>query len=1063
MPYQPHRGNPETKQYFVVNNLIGGMNTLSADDVISTIEAREVLNMHLSGSGSLVKRKGFGYSEILNNWLAELSPTYLPDGDIYFIKVIKNEGNISKYIEEFESWTEFRNFIRTRAYTFTLIIGYAAGDADELGARDFKIDIIQFINDEATSIISGGAFTSTVTDFSSILNGGEDGGFTDFITNEYDGGIFSSNSGVSNLITLPAVIPAEQNITNIDIVSFLGKHYLLLDQLSPSLNGLLQIDEVELDTYETKIISATNLDNLYKPSPIDLSETNTLGGYNMLYNPPKDFVKNHTSIRALHGIYITDPVNNDLYEDFSIPKDGDFRLNVLFSGSGIDINSFEFDFFSEDAFGNRTSIPYLAGFDPYSDSQTFLDDAIASYRIKLDLENLPDEINTITVNVDLIKEEEAIIPVRQFSSEIALAEFFSKDYYLISTETIQTTVREQGVHDVYHLLKERNATSYNFIDREMVVYRPDTTLLHNFSRVDLDVNDLYVYKDDNKIYKMVNRTIESSNEATYNATTKQYRPSIVVLENETDLVDYTDTVNAFFNQKEYGYILRADTIIRLRIFDQEGGQQSVLADKYFSINDTSDELIGTITHEDYYTQEADIVDNAVLQVSTISKVIPKLTISEDEDSGEIYSINDRQVVADITKYYKYNGNTQVGFTDFDFYISESDTVISRNVEYPVIDSVTAPVRGISFDNARILEIDGRLVAYGGNTIWFSDFRRFNYFPSNTYFNLSLSSDDEITSINYFRGSYIIFTRNTIWKMRGNLDQGNISFQILNDSIGCIAPKSVRPFNNTLVFMSRDGLYRIKQNFYLDGLENVDKIDKRIVGVLPGAVSDYESILYDEQYILFIKNGSEYDALRYYYNVNLGTSGSPFVVDTYAQKPEHIFDVAGKLYAIKDRRFWIYDETFTDFLPTYTAYTEQDEIDATYRTRLKLPAFSFGYATHEKKFKNIFMKTTTGETMPLYLTIKIDGYDYASPYNFNVFRDGDGIINYEFTLESESTSLGSFVVGDHQVGASDTNQHKVVVGGKGKNIMLIIEQESTNYFGISNIGYLFKLGKVRGDI
>lgn len=1059
MPYQPHRGNPETKQYFVVNNLIGGMNTLSADDVISTIEAREVLNMHLSGSGSLVKRKGFGYSEILNNWLAELSPTYLPDGDIYFIKVIKNEGNISKYIEEFESWTEFRNFIRTRAYTFTLVIGYAAGDADELGARDFKIDIIQFINDEAASIISGGAFTSTETDFSSILNG-VDGGFTDFVTNNYDGGIFSSNSGVSNLVTLPAVIPAEQNITNIDIVSFLGKHYLLLDQLSPSLNGLLQIDEVELDTYETKIISAANLDNLYKPSPIDIDENNTLGGYNMLYNPPKDFVKNHTSIRALHGIYITDPVNNDLYEDFSIPKDGDFRLNVLFSGSGIDINSFEFDFFSEDAFGNRTSIPYLAGFDPYSDSQTFLDDAIASYRIKLDLDNLPEEINTITVNVDLIKEEEAIIPVRQFSSEVALEEFFSKDYYLVSTETIQTTVREQGVHDVYPLLKERNGTTYNFIDREMVVYRPDTALLHNFSRVDLDVNDLYVYKDDNKIYKMAGRAKVSTNETAYDNADYVYNKTLI--QGTAENYPYSTTVNNWFDNNDILYKLRADTIIKIEIYDFNTGQ-TLIDTQYFSIDDSSDVEIGTITHEDYYTQEADIVDNAVLQVSKISKVIPKLTISGDSDSGEIYSINDRQVAADITKYYKYNTGTAINFSDFDFYILESDTVISRNVEYPVIDSVTTPVRGISFDNARILEIDERLVAYGGNTIWFSDFRRFNYFPSNTYFNLSLSSDDEITSINYFRGSYIIFTRNTIWKMRGNLDQGNISFQILNDSIGCIAPKSVRPFNNTLVFMSRDGLYRIKQNFYLDGLENVDKIDKRIVGVLPGAMSDYESILYDEQYILFIKNGSEYDALRYYYNVNLGTSGSPFVVDTYAQKPEHIFDVAGKLYAIKDRRFWIYDETFTDFLPTYTAYTEQDEIDATYKTRLKLPAFSFGYATHEKKFKNIFMKTTTGETMPLYLTIKIDGYDYASPYNFNVFRDGDGIINYEFTLESEFTSLGSFVVGEHQVGASDTNQHKVVVGGKGKNIMLIIEQESTNYFGISNIGYLFKLGKVRGDI
>ena len=300
-------------------------------------------------------------------------------------------------------------------------------------------------------------------------------------------------------------------------------------------------------------------------------------------------------------------------------------------------------------------------------------------------------------------------------------------------------------------------------------------------------------------------------------------------------------------------------------------------------------------------------------------------------------------------------------------------------------------------------------------------------------------------------------------MRGNLDQGNILFEILNDSIGCIAPKSVKPFNNTLVFMSRDGLYRIKQNFYLDGLENVDKIDKRIVGVLPDFSTNYESMLYDEQYILYIRDEHKYDALRYYYNVNLGTSGSPFVVDNYAQQPEHIFEVSGSLYAIKDRRFWIYDEGYTDFLPTFTAYTEQDVEDATYTTRLHLPNFSFGYATHEKKFKNIFIKSMTDVQMPLFITIKIDGYEYASPYNFKVYRDADGIIQYEYTLDLKTSNLGDFVVGEHTLGESDVNQHKIVVGGKGKNITLILEQASDSYFGISNIGYLFKLGKVRGDI
>lgn len=1058
MPYQPHRGNPEAKQYFVVNNLIGGMNTLSADDVISTVEAREVLNMHLSGSGALVKRKGFQYSDILNNWLSELSPTYLPDGDIYFIKVIKNEGNITKYIEEFDNWEDFRNFIRTRAYSFVILIGYATGAPDELGSRTIKVDLIKFINDEATSILSGGAFTTGT--FTATLNAAPDGDdFADFITQEYDGGSFATDSGIENLLTFPGVIPAEKNLTNIDVVSFLGKQYILLDQISLALSGILEIDEISVNNFEYRIISNNQINNLYKPSPIDIDASNTLGGYNMLYSSPKDYVKNHTSIRELHGVYITDPDNNDLYEDFSIPTDGDFRLNIIFSGSGVDLNSFQFDFFTEDSFGNRTNIPYVTGFDPYTDVQTFIDDAIASFKIELDMTNFTNA-NTITVDVKLIKEEEAIIPVKQFSSELALQDYFvDKDYYVVSTDPIAYASQEQVVENAYHILKERNGTTYNFIDRELVVYRESESTLYNFNRLNLPTTDLYVLKDDDKVYKMLNRSRVTSAETNYNTATYKHDAGIVYT---NDASPYTAAIDSFLASNQLLYKLRADTIFKIDIYTIPPGS-SFVESVYFSIDDSNDDEIGSIFVNNYYVQESEITAADVVQVANISNAIPQLTVAGDNDSGEIYAIDDRLSTTDTVQYYRYNGSGGATFGDFSFYISEIDTTISRSIEYPVIDSDVAPVRGINFDGARILEIEGRLVAYRGNTIWFSDFRRFNYFPSNTYFNLSLTSDDEITSINYFRGSYIIFTRKSIWKMRGNLDQGNITFEILNDSIGCIAPKSVKPFNNTLVFMSRDGLYKIKQNFYLDGLENVDKIDKRILGVLPEFSTTYEAMLYDEQYILYINEEHEYDALRYYYNVNLGTSGSPFVVDNYAQKPEHIFEVTGTLYAVKDRRFWIYDEGYTDFLPTYTAYTEQDTEDATYSTRLKLPAFSFGYPTHEKKFKNIFMKTTSGETMPLFLTIKIDGYDYASPYNFNVFRDGDGLINYDYTVDIETSALGSFVIGEHEVGETDVNQHKVVVGGKGKNIMLIIEQKSTNYFGISNIGYLFKLGKVRGDI
>ena len=1067
MPYQPHRGNPETKQYFVVNNLVGGMNTLSADDVISTIEAREVLNMNIAGSGAIVKRKGFAYANILNSWLEELSPTFLPDGDMYFVQVVKNEGNLSKYIEEFDNWEEFRNFIRTRTYNFHLLIGYATGTPDELGRRTIVVELIKLVNQEDVSTLSGGSFLTT--QFDAVLNAAPDGDdFTDFAGSEIDGGEFVTESEIQTVAQFNNMTPAQNNLTNIDIVSFLGKHYILLTQLSPDLNGILEIDEVTENNYEFKVINSDNPNNLYKPSPLDLDLiTSPLGGYNMLYNIPKDYVKNHTAIRTLRNLYITSFLGDDAFEDFSIPLSGDFRLNIIFTGYGINQNSFVLKFYTEDIFGNRKFIAYKDGHDPYANGNYSINDAIAQFEIKLDLEDI--DPRTILVSVDLVKEEDPVLPVRQFDSELALLQYYvTNNHYIASTLVFQVGTGAE-INNNIHSLLVRNTGTYNFTERSLLVYRQDDARLANrfVDNSQFDFTHYYVLKDNNKIYKVGSRTYETSDENSYEDSPYQFS----IFYDLGGRTDYNDFIFEKFEQEQkLVHKLREGAEVNILLYNDFGGPDLVfvnqsLYDSYLTIiqHTTPDIEIGSIVRTGSYIKLEDI-ENKIIQAPSTSDFIPQLTISTDNQSGEIYLIDNRENILDEPLYYKYNSGTEADFTDFSYYTSETETKINQTVEYPVQASKLAGVEGIDFDSARILEIEGRLVAYKGNTIWFSDFRRFNYFPSTTYFNLAISSDDEITSINYFRGSYIVFTRKTIWKMRGNIDQNNLVFEILNDSIGCVAPKSVRPFNNTLVFMSIDGLYRIKQNFYLDGLENVEKIDKRIPDVLPEYDIDYESMLYDEQYLLFIKNeDSEYSVLRHYYNVNLGTSGSPFVVDKYAQDPEHMFEISGALYAIKDRRFWKYDQGYTDFLPVYTAYTEQDVTDATYITRLHLPNFSFGYATHDKKFKNIFIKTMTDVEMPLYITIKIDGYEYASPYDFKVFRDADGIIQYEYTMDLKTSTLGDFIVGEHRLGESDVNQHKIIVGGKGKNITLILEQASDSYFGITNIGYLFKLGKVRGDI
>lgn len=1023
MPYQAHRGNPELKQYFLVNNFVGGINTLSADDVISTVEAREVVNMHLSGSGTIEKRKGFSPATILNDWLSELSGQVIPEGNIFFIKVIKNEGNISKYIEEFELSTspnklqEFYNFIRTRGYDLHIILGYAEGEPDEIGQQTVKIDLIKLVNQDIGNVINGGSFETT--SFVDIIND-EVTGFDQAIVDTIDAAEVLLESEKENIITFDSIKPNKDPLTNIDIVSFLGKHYLLLPQLSPELSGILQIDEVEKDVYEYKIINNANQDNLYKPSPIDISSSNNLGGYNMLYDYPQSYLKNHTSIRNLYGgLYISESGTNKIYEDFSMPTSGNFVLNAIFSGSDIDEDSFELRFFTEDLLGNQTSIPFTL-------NSTNIDGALAQFDLSLDFTNLNAE--TVLVELKLVKDEDPIFPRYQFSSVNALQGYFvSVDYYI--TSNIDLTTKPISVP-----LRVRGEEAYNLVSKNAYVYRDNPILT-------LTATPEYYIDDNYHLFKCdESKQLNGSNATEYNNA--DYPVSF----------SYPGGGNPsqYAMDQMYPCKVRKDAVIRMFAVDDDGVPTGVQSFYTIHQNDTD---LGSIYTADNYYIDFDNLEDPVVQVSSVENVIPL--------EGDIYLIDDQDNVNDPREYYKYNGGVTGTLQDFDYYTSEEETSFVETVEFPVQDSVSVSVEGIDFEGARILEIGDRLVAYKGNTIWFSDFRRFNYFPSNTYFNLSISSDDEITSINYFRGAYIVFTREMIFKMTGNLDVGDIQFQILNDSIGCIAPKSVKPFNNTLVFMSRDGLYRIKQNFYLDGLENVEKIDKRIPGVLQDYAIDYETMLHNEQYLLFTPSHPEYDVLRYYYNINLGGSQSPFVTDIYAQKPDHLFDIAGTMYAVRGGKIWQYDQGYTDFVEEDA--TDEETLAGVYRTKLTFPNFSFGYATHEKKFKTMFIKSMTDADMPLFLTVKIDGYDYASPYNFKVYRDGDGVIRYEYTLDVDTAALGSFLIGDNNLGESDTNQHKIAIGGKGKNLGLTIEQETNGYFAISNVGFLFKLGKVRGEL
>lgn len=401
------------------------------------------------------------------------------------------------------------------------------------------------------------------------------------------------------------------------------------------------------------------------------------------------------------------------------------------------------------------------------------------------------------------------------------------------------------------------------------------------------------------------------------------------------------------------------------------------------------------------------------------------------------------------------------------------------------------VEGITFKDKSMIVFQNRLLIYSDNTIILSDPYKFNYFPNYNFITLAIDTDDKIQKIAYFRGSHMILTKKRIYRMSGTFGQNDFAIILVNDSIGCVAPDSVRGMNNNLIFLGEDGLYHIKQSFYQEGLENVDKVDKNILGLIPYG-ENYDSFLYNEQYMLLIKdiNGNYVKTIKQYYNMEYARKAFPYVVDTYTLenthlKKLHLFTLGIDMVSIKDGVFYLYDEGYTDFGQTYQMIIET-------------PNYMLGYPTHDKKFKNMFIKSKSTVKHPVYITVYLEDNEVISPYEWVTNTDGiEGEIAYlkkdiasltsggttyivggsenevistdnvgDIDYESETTTTSiidenlKFNIGQDYLGGKETIIHKFVLSQKGKYIAFKITQDYNGPIAFQDFGILFKLGKVK---
>jgi hypothetical protein len=186
---------------------------------------------------------------------------------------------------------------------------------------------------------------------------------------------------------------------------------------------------------------------------------------------------------------------------------------------------------------------------------------------------------------------------------------------------------------------------------------------------------------------------------------------------------------------------------------------------------------------------------------------------------------------------------EVGFYDFKvevtFAISNTPTQSSKK-EYiyqglqskafredgDVLEQITAGARKCN----RIRLYWDRLMLFGDpdepTQLYFSDINNPEYFPQVNCLRFDTGKQEPITSVVRLNDYLVVFSKSLIHVLTGKT-KDEFSINLINDSVGCIAPRSAVVTGNVVTFLSDEGVFFLRPStFKLDQL-NVKRVDTKI--------------------------------------------------------------------------------------------------------------------------------------------------------------------------------------------------------------------------------------------
>lgn len=1059
---QVYRGNPETKQTIIFDNFSGGINTTSIDEQVLTNEFRKLKNVELKEEGRIQNRKGFKNIIGLNN-----KDIFKDIIDIYYVGLVEDSYNEMKNLLD-SDYTPQGNIVidmiytkhhKVREVTYTRQLGLS-GQMDDLSipqnSVSFKMSEIvdidnlmcdldfRYVDEESEQVIDG-MYYYDVYDcgIRTIIESGIDTSRKDIYLTRLE---INGNREDKLISTLSNEMVKPPKMTGLNMLKYDGKNIFLLNEI---LEGSEKI--IEWEGGENNSINLVTVDKTNSYSP-NVSEFPTIG-FNVFSNNPQDHISSvDTSLETITGIFLRDYNNRENIID-KIPLDGKFIVSVYYTGNYIK-DGLELKFFYNRAETERTYIDATV---------TLIEEGqhisgILYYEVELGEFSISEEI-TVELNKSIFLGGNLDIPESNiFDTFDDIKELFRDPRMIFLNKDLNSPQRS------YYKITEKVKDSWETV-KDVPVKNPDNDQAYPTG-----------------YYPML-----------FNNSSNSMTPETLLYPKTGSMLEEG------IGSKWFDYV-----------FINYGGKLGEVIAHRNTLSATDSVLL----FSEPYTEDMNYVHTLIpqfddmLNIGNTTSVAPKNynsinsnNIIQTKDYKE-FIINRSEIYKIGVDYYQYNGLDSGTLDDFDEIELPNEEIIQLNylntfsIGNPSV-TVTEP---LDFSNLKATIIGDNLVLYGGNTLLYSEpystvkdsfgnTQGFSYFTNKNWISFPLSMGDEIVKIGFYRGSHIIFTKESIYRLSGVLgDINTLEVVMINDSIGCVSPDSVRSINNTLVFLSETGIYNLKQSYYMDGLENVGKIDSKIAGVIPYG-TNYESILYNEQYLLFVKDnkGNYVKTVKQYYNIDPTGKNNPYVVDVYEHAPDLVFRMNENMYAMKDGKIYLYDEGYTDFFP-YNAEEDDfgnlyDKIPYTYEVEIETPNWSLGYPVHEKKWKNVFLRIDSLKKFTIDLKIAIDKVRTVSSENYVAILNALGEIEYvrhdddllsadPFKVKSHVTivpydlfGIDLIEIGDGELGVSMLGErayqiHKISPGNKGKTIQFNFKINSPNYFALDTLSIVYKLGKMR---